>query len=855
MNITAKRHKGAGLLVKCISVLLIAALCLIDVPLSFAAFNSVSKATFSASVTIGGSVETDSNGDGVLDYWYELYDFDPKDPDVGNLDPDDDGFTNKEEYRMGTDPRTPNSNIIAVLSAWPSTGTQPMEVTLTADYDDKTHDIVKYEWDFDGKGTYDAWCYASTGNSMTYLYTASGTYYPKLRVTDSMGNIAIATTEIKVNSSNSPEAKTDPSGIYTTFRPNETIEPVMLNGTGIPSADIVRYQWDTTGNGEYDISSIKSGAVTRTYSETTSKSFWPTLKVTNTSGLSDTADVAVNIDASAWLGFRARPKIDLSMTGYVKTATVGEPVRLIGTCAPAQGNNYGYATKLEWDFEGDGIYDWSNTLVDEDNDTWTVANKRGMADATYVYGAPGIYRAVLRGHTNAHVSATDSVLVIVSGEEPDVRARASVTYNGVAGLTNIDGTCPVQATFNHSQSTGAVKYEWDFDGDKKIDYVTTNISAQPKYTYTIPGYYVAMLRVTDAQGRIDTSYIPVFCTYPATYASSIRQPKNGQTIAGNAVTLIADAFPDDSGVSSVIFQYSADNGATWFDIGAGSPITSYIVTWNTTLVPDGTYKVRAVVNGINSTEFKPISLVIDNSTVAPDIKENRTSSAHVNIVELNTNSDNTIIFSDGSGIHIPQGAIPEGAGSSITITQNLNATIGEQVFTITGISNFLKDVTVTLYYPDADNDGIVDDTNIDENTLKIAWFDENNNPSQVYNSTVYPNENYVTAQTNHFSGIGFIGSAFGAIFGSGSASSGSSMASYCFIATAAYGTPMAGEVTVLKAFRDNYLMETASGRGFVKNYYRYSPPIARFISDKPALRRIVRAMLRPLVKFAKRINT
>ena len=65
----------------------------------------------------------------------------------------------------------------------------------------------------------------------------------------------------------------------------------------------------------------------------------------------------------------------------------------------------------------------------------------------------------------------------------------------------------------------------------------------------------------------------------------------------------------------------------------------------------------------------------------------------------------------------------------------------------------------------------------------------------------------------------------------------------CFIATAAYGTPMAGEIQVLREFRDKYLLTNPPGRAFVDFYYRVSPPIAEFIAEHPSLKPIVRAGL------------
>ena len=77
----------------------------------------------------------------------------------------------------------------------------------------------------------------------------------------------------------------------------------------------------------------------------------------------------------------------------------------------------------------------------------------------------------------------------------------------------------------------------------------------------------------------------------------------------------------------------------------------------------------------------------------------------------------------------------------------------------------------------------------------------------------------------------------------------------CFIATAAFGTPMAAEVMELRVFRDHYLLQRGWGQRFVKFYYAHSPPIADFIRQHDWLRAAVRGVLRPLIWAAHKINT
>jgi len=71
----------------------------------------------------------------------------------------------------------------------------------------------------------------------------------------------------------------------------------------------------------------------------------------------------------------------------------------------------------------------------------------------------------------------------------------------------------------------------------------------------------------------------------------------------------------------------------------------------------------------------------------------------------------------------------------------------------------------------------------------------------------------------------------------------------CFIATAAYGTPMAKQVQILREFRDKILMKSQSGQKFIYWYYKNGNALAGKIRDRDEIRAVVRALLYPIIGY------
>ncbi|MFH1152450.1 MAG: PKD domain-containing protein [Pseudomonadota bacterium] len=280
---------------------------------------------------------------------------------------------------------------------------------------------------------------------------------------------------------------------------------------------------------------------------------------------------------------------------------------------------------FRWDFNGDGSWDTYDTVA---------------ADHTYTYSAPGTFQATLYVKSSTGNSATASVTITVENNPPTATADASPS-NGAVPLS-------VHFTGSGSDTDGSiVLFEWDFDGDGLFDW-SSGTTGNTVFTYTEPGSFNAVFRVTDNNGLIATAH-------PATTIVRTGQPGSPTATAsaapasGNAplvVTLTAAGSDPDNDIVLYEWDFDGDGTYDWSSptpgpvqhtyTQAGTHIAALKVTDATGLV--GIDQVLITVNLKTSLSLGTDTVGFVNGSVAlttTDVRTTLSAGSEVTLVILN----------------------------------------------------------------------------------------------------------------------------------------------------------------------------------------------------------------------------
>lgn len=268
----------------------------------------------------------------------------------------------------------------AIADCAPRSGTAPLTVTFRTRGEFTGGSIVRYRWDLDGNGSFDTNDPVARDYSRTF--TRSGTIVTTLEVLNNLGQTATDTCTVTVEGSD-PTATAD-------ARPSNGPVPLAVTLTCVgsdPDGTIALYEWDVDGNGTFDVSSATSGVTMHTYASV--GTFVASCRVTDNDGRTAVARTTTTV-------IRPAPPGSPSVEATVTPATGNAP---LGVTFGGTASDDGSIALWEWDFEGDGVFDFSSTA---------------SPGTSFSYANGGIFAATLRVTDNEGLVGIDTVEVVVN---------------------------------------------------------------------------------------------------------------------------------------------------------------------------------------------------------------------------------------------------------------------------------------------------------------------------------------------------------------------------------------------------------------------------------------------------------
>lgn len=215
--------------------------------------------------------------------------------------------------------------------------------------------IQRYEWDFNGDGTFDG--SDLVGNTYTHSYAKSGDYNASLRVTDTNGKVFIGSTIVHIQNL--------PPEVSAEATPSNGPVPldVSFNVIATDNEGIARYEWDFNGDGIYDYNSTETGNTLHTYTQI--GEFSPTIRVTDSQNVSTTYTLPTT---TVNVAVEGSPSVTGASNIYKGKAPLVANLSATATDPQAKG-----FALWEWDYNGDGVYDYESNQTASVTHTFTSA--------------------------------------------------------------------------------------------------------------------------------------------------------------------------------------------------------------------------------------------------------------------------------------------------------------------------------------------------------------------------------------------------------------------------------------------------------------------------------------------------
>lgn len=442
----------------------------------------------------------------------------------------------------------------------------------------------------------------------------------------------------------------------------------------------IRFRLETDFNVVYDgwyiddISIIGSGVYANTvwYQYSSPGTYNPSVRVTDALGVS-TASTTVVVQE------QGVPSV--TATGSVLVGDAPLTISFTGSASSTNGD----ITLYEWDFDGDGTYDWSSTA---------------SPDASHTYNDGGTFDATLKvtdvtGATNSAVVTVEvdvDIFLSVSAEsfKPDEEEAVTVTttYSGGALISlvvkNKAGDIARTLVSDIQRQAGTYSDIWD-GKDEQGDVAAHGVYYFAVYAELMGGRTTTcdLTYITGGQyfpyGDFNSNFDSLedqFCTisYTLTSASEVTafiapfgylDPSTGLGYGGERVRTIVADIPQVAGTHTLIWDGTDDNGCLLGRYVSPYPDTvggGYLVAVLAWDLPDNAVVVEKDVPVISDVSAEPNYL--DPSPLGrDDLSTGRTTTVSYN---LSKPADITLSIYNMSGVAVRTNTehnIPEGSNT------------------------------------------------------------------------------------------------------------------------------------------------------------------------------------------------
>ena len=361
----------------------------------------------------------------------------------------------------------------ASASASPRTGQAPLTVWFYAARDESVDgNRLKYEWDFQGDGTFD-----DNGDEVKFTYFKEGTYTAILKVTDQDGLTDMDEISIVVEPGNNEEkvitiVAKPPEGeapLRVYFYADDHLEHISIDDQkwGWEPPTYTKFEWDFDNDGKVDARGKEAGWIFKDEGE-----YLVRVTATYDDGTTAIGETLVHV-------YERAPYVPEKINIVARPAIGTAPLKTKMYVFAYHARDFLEKAKIKWDLNNDGQFDAEGIEIEH----------------TFVDAGEYVVSALIIDENGNELTAKTEIVVKSGTTEPVEMKIIASPDKGPAPLT-------VEFKLTNDKLKDMVMHEcriqWDFESDGTIDAKGPFV----RHVYKEEGEFIASCQITDLKGNV-----------------------------------------------------------------------------------------------------------------------------------------------------------------------------------------------------------------------------------------------------------------------------------------------------------------------------------------------------------------